>query len=155
MTLTGVTVTGNTTEGHGAGIYQFGEGKLTLVGCTISGNTGTGAGTGYGYYYGASYGGGVFLSAGATFVMTESTVSGNSVTGSGGGLYISPSSTFQIERSTIDNNSAALGGGGGITITGFVSARISHSQQHHLRQQGGRRGRVRRRRNLPEVPVRN
>ena len=119
LTLTNCTISGNSSSdslGQGGGIFNggyltgyFGYGNATLevVNCTVSDNV---AGL---------EGGGIFnngQSGSATLTVTNSTVSGNTVTGGyGGGIATdgnSGSSMVEIVDSTLSDNSVRSYGGG-------------------------------------------
>lgn len=111
LTLTGSTVSGNTTTGtyaRGGGIFTL-SGAVTLIGSTVSGNRTTGR---------ESSGGGIHSRYG-NVKLTDSTISGNSTAGlrsGGGGLYTRYGNA-EITRSTISGNSTSggtLSYGGGI-----------------------------------------
>jgi CSLREA domain-containing protein len=107
LTLTNVTVSGNTATLSSAGGILNSSGTLTLINSTISGNSATGSGGG----------GGIWNFAG-TLNLINSTVSGNSATDSsfgvavGGGIYNSNGGTVTLTNSTISGNTAVLRGGG-------------------------------------------
>ncbi len=96
LTLTNVTISGNTAPGGGGGINSFGT--LTLTNVTISGNAAGGGG------------GGLFSVITAT--LTNVTVSNNTATAlfHGGGIY--NSGTLTLTNVTISDNTAGGGGGG-------------------------------------------
>src|SRR4030095_10215692 len=101
MTLINCTVSGNTSNGSGGGIRA--SGNLYVTNSTISNNT-------------AAFGGGISTNTYA--VVTNCTVSGNAATtagdglqgGYGGGLYLSGASSLFSD--TISGNHCALDGGG-------------------------------------------
>lgn len=104
---------GKLPDGNGGGLYN-GGGTLSLIGCTISGNS-------------AFDGGGVnSLEANfnATLTIKSSTISGNSATasgsftGSGGG--VSSFGELTVTNSTISGNSAQ-GPGGGMSLGGAAT----------------------------------
>ena len=110
----------------------------TSVGCvirisvnsmlTLADKTGTGKITGGN----ASYGGGVYVDAGSTFIMQGGNISGNSAS-YGGGVYVDAGSTFIMQGGVISANNVSSYGGGvyskngssftmeGGTITGNTS----------------------------------
>ncbi|MBI4770972.1 MAG: CSLREA domain-containing protein, partial [Chloroflexi bacterium] len=101
LTLTNVTVTGNTAVGFsfGGGLSSFGS--LTATNSTFSGNT-------------ADQGGGIYVGNG-TAVLSSVTLSGNTATGSsadGGGLYVESSTSATLTDSTLSGNTADNNGGG-------------------------------------------
>jgi hypothetical protein len=123
LTLTTVTVSGNSTNGTntiGGGIANgttSGTSILTITNSTISGNSANG---------GNNSGGGIVNSTGggtATLTIINSTISGNSANSSasaGGGIYNSAAggaATVTITNSTITGNTVN-GSGGGISISG-------------------------------------
>ncbi|MCZ8039857.1 MAG: right-handed parallel beta-helix repeat-containing protein, partial [Microcystis sp. LE17-20A] len=96
LTLTNNTITGNTANFYGGGIYN--AGTLTLTNNTISDNTAN------------FYGGGIYN--GGTLTLTNSTITDNTATyGGGGGIY-NNGGTLTLTNSTITGNTAPLGGGG-------------------------------------------
>ncbi len=102
VTISGLTiVNGNPlTNDFGGGIFNFGT--LTVVNCTVSGNSTSGT---------TDKGGGIYN--GGTAFITNSIISGNftdAASGSGGGIY-SDGITMTITNSTISSNSAEAGGG--------------------------------------------
>lgn len=114
LTLEGLTVTGGNGAFQGAGI-NVDQGTLTVIDCSIDGNTGSTLGQGGGI---SSYQG--------TVTLTGSSVSGNTLPGStsapggqGGGIY-SDLGTLTIDDSTVSGNTVRVGGnnpggqGGGI-----------------------------------------
>jgi hypothetical protein len=109
LTLSDVTVTGNTaTASGGGGVYNYGA--LTLRGCTFTGNAALPGGTG------STSGGALFNITGGTVTATGCTFSGNTAPGTGAsagqGGALSNSGTMTVDGSTIDGNSAGFGGGG-------------------------------------------
>ena len=113
LTLTNVTVSGNTAGVGGGGIYNFG-GTVILTNSTVSGNTA------------CSGGGGIYQTSGGTLTLTNSTVSGNlaaSPQARGGGIHNRGSTpTLILTDSTVSGNRANRGGGiddtsGTLTLT--------------------------------------
>ena len=129
-TLTGVTLSGNSTQGRGGGVYDS-FGTIALTGCTVSGNSANGGGGGLANdqgiasltdcalegNYGVSFGGGLWGLA-ATTTLTAVNVSGNHAS-EGGGLY-AEQGTATLTDCTISGNSAEFGGGvdGGVDLSG-------------------------------------
>lgn len=74
--LTNSTVSGNTVQGDGGGVFVAASGKATLTNVTVSGNTAQGPG---------NLGGGIGVAFDGTVVLTNSTVSANRATGGEGG----------------------------------------------------------------------
>ena len=109
LTLLGCTVAGNTAQsGAGGGIFSYGT--LTLTGCTLSGNTSSGPGGGI--YNGNS---------GAALTLTDCTVTGNTAGSSGGGGISSLDGTLTVTNCTFTGNTETTydnvyGGGGAIAI---------------------------------------
>jgi hypothetical protein len=110
MTITGSTVSANTTTGIGGGILQVGgsETSLTITDSTVSGNRSSGSGGG--------------IQSFAKLTMKNSTVSDNEV-GDGNGGGISASGAVALTNSTISGNRALgdcspnVGNGGGIFMS--------------------------------------
>lgn len=107
VTISGSTVSGNTTANRGGGIslYKL-NAALTISDTTISGNTSTN-----------HHGGGFSLyksSAPGTITIQRSTISGNQATGGndGGGLFLYKSgSAITLENTTVSGNTANSGAG--------------------------------------------
>jgi hypothetical protein len=119
-TIQDCAVAGNTASWDGGGVG--GEGTLTLLSSTVSGNAAT-SGTGGGIVLGLASGG-----AGGTATIRNSTLSGNSAASSvefaaGGAAFRRLSGSLVIDSSTITANSAgsASGAAGGINIAAFPS----------------------------------
>ena len=147
LTVTDCTVSGNHVEadivgGEGAGITN--TGTLTIINCTISGNSAsTGEGGGIWNAYGTVSlidstisgnsallyaGGGIFQytgGAGATLIMSNSSVSGNSAGTLGGGIFLSDG-TLSVSNSTVSGNSAG-GEGGGVWGNGYAARTIRNT----------------------------
>lgn len=109
--FTNSSVTENTASGSGGGIALFGRAGVTMTSSAVSGNDAGGDGGGV---YGEFNTGGSFFA---------STVTGNTAGGSGGGIFGNFGS-FLLSDSTVSGNSAADGGGiynsGAINEPGFV-----------------------------------
>ena len=97
-TITGCTITGNTTLGLGGGIFCDSSNPI-ITGCTISGNTTN------------NDGGGIFCRDGSNPTITDCTISGNEGKW-GGGIYCRNQSNPTISGSTITGNTANYDGGG-------------------------------------------
>ena len=96
VSITNSTISGNTADFAGGGIYNLEAlDNLTLQNSTVSNNQ-------------AQYGGGISNSGIAT--VSNSTVSGNSATISGGGID-NYEGSVDLENSTVSNNSAEAGAG--------------------------------------------
>lgn len=114
VTLSNCTVTGNSSDGNGGGIFVTNS-DLTLTNCVVSNNSS--ASQDY-----PTGGGGIYISgtllAQTTATINNSTISGNSAHVFGGGLYNDGSNgnpgsfaRLVVNNSTITGNSAVLGGG--------------------------------------------
>ncbi|MBN1591182.1 MAG: hypothetical protein JW888_16840 [Pirellulales bacterium] len=106
-TISGLTITGGSTNYGGGGIYN--QGTLTLSGVEVSGNTATGAG------------GGGILNAYATLHVINDSVVANNVTSDGGGGIYNNHGTLTVTDSTISGNRAVgtdYNYGGGISNEG-------------------------------------
>jgi predicted outer membrane repeat protein len=107
MTLTDVTVAGNTSIQYGGGIHS--QDPMTLTNVTVSGNT-------------AGNGGGILHTGGSTMALLNCTIADNTIgTGSGpGGLRAY--SPVSMRNTIIANNEGAncgIGGGGSLTSLGY------------------------------------
>src|SRR5262249_10594878 len=110
VTIQDSAITGNSSSGSGGGIYVFfGTVGLTVRNCLISGNT---AGTDATSQY--RDGGGISVGFGASLLVENSTVSGNTSPTEGGGIYVyrNAAATWTLRNSTISGNLAGLCGGG-------------------------------------------
>jgi CSLREA domain-containing protein len=112
LTLTNVTISGNTATESGGGVYS--ERPLTISDSTIADNT---AGSG---------GGGIFASGKYNVVIEDSTISGNTAE-AGGGIYSGPFTELSITGSTIggsttEGNTATGTSGGGMFGGGGIFA---------------------------------
>ncbi|MCI0742561.1 MAG: hypothetical protein L0Y72_26305 [Gemmataceae bacterium] len=109
LTLSAVTIAGNSAELTGGGVYNLGA--LTISASFISGNEATNRGGG--------------ISNDGTLTVTDSTldanVAGSGQVGSGGGIRNDGALT--LTGSTLSNNSAAEGGG----LFGFGSMTVSNA----------------------------
>lgn len=99
LTVMDCTLWGNTaTGGSGGAIVISGNGDLTLTRSTLAGNN-------------AIFGGGISSINGGVIAIGDSTIDGNMVPLIGGGAYHT-AGTLTITNSTISNNIAGAGGGG-------------------------------------------
>jgi hypothetical protein len=122
-------------SGNGGGIYDNG-GHLSLINCSITGNSVVGGNAGmnsdpFGNIGGSGAGGGIYITSG-TMLMVGCTVSGNSAEAGlasdagfgggaggqaqGGGIYNSFDSTVTLLNCTVTNNSISAGAGAGSAI---------------------------------------
>jgi CSLREA domain-containing protein len=134
MTISGATITGNTTGsggGNGAGVNN--SSNMTMTSSTITGNNAGGGGNGGGLYNSstlsvdgttitgngagpsAGNGGGVYNSSTAT--ITNGTVATNTAGGNGGGVF--NSDTVTLGLTPVTGNTAG-GDGGGIYDNGLL-----------------------------------
>jgi hypothetical protein len=111
LTLNNSAVTGNRADAQGGGILNYGTLKINRS--TISGN----ATPTYSCLYCFYYGGGIFNSNGATTIINNSTISGNSA-GLGGAIWSGPG-TLRMSNITVAANSAI--GAGGILVGGTTT----------------------------------
>jgi len=117
VTIVSSTISNNTASEDGGGLYFFNGGALSLIRSTISGNKSNTVSPGVG-------GGGIyFFGTATTFLVQNSTVSGNSAFldnggtyspyGYGGGILLNAfSGNAVIQNSTIVFNDSGRGGGG-------------------------------------------
>ncbi len=96
LALTDCTVSGNSSNLLGGGVYNNKNATATLTDCTISGNSAASEGGGIRNY--------------GTMTLNDSTVSGNSAGNQGGG--IADHGAITLIDSTVSGNSAAQKGGG-------------------------------------------
>ncbi len=124
LTLTNVTLNGNSSDSVGGGIFS--GGNLTMTNCVVTGNTGKGGGGGIEQNMigavgsvtnstvsgnNAPNGGGAGIeNSGGTFTITNVTVSGNSSFNFGGGIY--NGDTLLLVNSTVSGNVSKDDGGG-------------------------------------------
>jgi len=102
--VTDSTISGNTVNGHGAGIYGSDFSEITVIGSTISGNSGGD--------WSERTGGGIYGGKGSVIRVTDSTISDNQTKRYGGGVYGDNYSTITVTNSTFLGNYAPSGGGG-------------------------------------------
>ena len=100
LTLTNSTLSGNSADQDGGGIYNANGGTLTLTNSTVSGNN---AGVD---------GGGIRNDPGGTLTLTNSTVTGNTAGDDGGGIYNIAGGTLTLTNSAVSGNDAGDDGGG-------------------------------------------
>jgi parallel beta-helix repeat protein len=104
VTISGLTFTngGGRDLVGGAGIWIDSHSKVTLINCTVSGNSTTGSG------------GGIYI-ADSELTLTNCVVSNNSAQSGGGisiGIRTRGRTTVTVNNSAISNNSTTSGGGG-------------------------------------------
>jgi Right handed beta helix region/Dockerin type I domain len=102
-TLSGLSVTGGQTT-FGGGIHIVGGLGAVLLDVVVTGNAAS--------LSSQSGGGGVFVGAGGSLTVRNSTVSGNTTAGRGGGICFYNGGSLILENSTIAANSSAGHGGG-------------------------------------------
>lgn len=100
LSVSGGKITGNTaTSGTGGGIRSFEGGSVTLSGCTVSNNTS------------ADVGGGLYITNGGSTSVDGCTFIGNSAN-RGGGIYISENTSMTVSDSTVTGNRATVNSAG-------------------------------------------
>jgi hypothetical protein len=115
VTITNCVISNNSTNSSGGGIANLTGGTITLINCTISGNS-------------ATRGGGIYCFNTGALVMDNCTVSGNSASDvQGGGGVFNNANVATIRNSTISGNHATNGAGGGITSQGSATVTIQNS----------------------------
>ena len=132
LTVTNSEIIGNTASSCGGGILcDYEDYILTVEGCTISNNT---ASIGGGIYNGV-----IFSSIGGSrnnsATITDSEITGNTVSSSGGGIY--NSGTLTVLGSTVSDNTATDKGGGicsfgTLTVTDCIISGNSASGTHSV-----------------------
>ena len=132
----------NNTGPHGGGVYNAYHGALAMTGCTVTGNTSSGANSSGGGVMNhgqlmmasstvagntAALGGGVYNTSG-TSTLTDSTVSGNFASKGGAGLYNGYYGSATLTNCTISGNTiTSTGGGGGIYNNGGATLTLTSS----------------------------
>ena len=111
--MSGTTISGNSANGHGGGVYLADYARITSSGSIISGNIAGGAGGGV--YSGA---------ANSQLDFNYSTLSSNQSGGEGGGIFVQ-NSPLNVDKSTISNNTTATSGGGIRTSSAQISLTTS------------------------------
>jgi uncharacterized repeat protein (TIGR01451 family) len=129
LTLTRVTVSGNTSSAAGGAGGITSSGTLTLIDSTVRNNSGTGDAAAGGIFstgtagltnstvsgntntFAAGVGG--IVQSGGMLTLTNSTVSGNRTNDAGGGVLVSANGTANLLNSTITDNHADNGNSGG------------------------------------------
>lgn len=105
LTVTNTTIANNTASSQGGGLWVARHIKGTLFGNnSVYGNKTLG-----------SMGGGILQADGGKLLLSNSTISDNTVNGAssmGGGIYVSRNATAAITNATIANNSASWQAGG-------------------------------------------
>ncbi|MFK8113549.1 MAG: beta strand repeat-containing protein [Rubripirellula sp.] len=133
VTISGSTISGNTSPGDAGGIYNY-NGNFTITDSTVTGNQAGYSGGGLFNYAGAFsitnssvsnnvslYGdGGGISNANGGLTLTRSTISGNSAVTDGGGVSNSSGQVIVV-GSTLNNNTSGRDGGGIATLTGAVT----------------------------------
>jgi hypothetical protein len=104
LTMIDCTITGNTADTDGGGLCSDPGSTAFLNGCTISGNHALGGGS--------SIGGGIF--SGDTMTLTDCLVEANTADFDGGGIYVSNSApdVLTLIRTVVRSNHADGTGGG-------------------------------------------
>jgi fibronectin-binding autotransporter adhesin len=129
LTLSGMTITGNSTQGlYGDGGGVFSKGSVVISGSTISNNTAAGDGAG---------GGGIKVAAGpngsaGSVTVVDSQITGNQLTGDYGYYYFGYSGP--------DPYGGEIGGGGAISADGdveIIDSSIDNNATYGVRQDGG------------------
>ena len=107
------TISGNTAENQGGGIFNYHNGMIYVNNSTISDNTAGGAFNDYGVLsilnstVSGNTNGGILNNEGTVNIL-RSTISGN--TGSGSTIVNTPSGALNIANSTISGNTGSVGG---------------------------------------------
>jgi hypothetical protein len=137
VSIANSTITRNEAD-DGGGIYLDSGSSLKMTGTTVSENTANGYFAG-GYPEGASGGG---LETFGDFVITESTITGNTGLGDNGGgglmLYLSSGGHFSITSTIMDRNIASINGlGGGLAVSGPADTTLALVKDFIVENQNG------------------
>ncbi len=124
LTMSNMTVSGNTAGRRGGGIGVTVDGTLNLSNSTVSGNTAT-----------LSQGGGVIVYGTAT--LNNVTIENNSAGTSGGGLTSQTGSNVTVNNSTIRNNVGHYNGGGAVNLSGTLTLNDSTVTGNRLNPDAG------------------
>ncbi len=152
FTITNVTLERNTASTNGGGLYIF-EGRATLTGTQITGNSADYGGGLYGHLLTATFtlanatvenntaiysGGGGFLASG-TAVLTDTQILSNSAqTGSGGGFFLqNTSAVITATNNQVRGNTANLDGGGLYVNNGRATLTATHLLDNRADRGGG------------------
>lgn len=112
LTMQGGTITGNTAQDGGGGVYVTNGGNFTMDGGSIAENkTKTNYGAGV-------YGGGGVLIQSGTFTMNGGAITENKSGGSGAGVYVNANAAFTMTGGEISKNTSTAGEGGGVYVMG-------------------------------------
>ena len=118
MTVTKSYLGYNAGGDDGGAASNRGNGNLSMVQCSITGNTARGIHvTGYNLYLSDGVGGAI--SSAKALTLTGCSLYNNTATGYGGGLFVT--GTTQAVDCTIWQNAATDGGGGGMTNVGTAT----------------------------------
>lgn len=145
LTLTGGTITKNSSNEEGGGIYIESYATADISGGIISGNSATTNGGGI-YNLGtlnitdceiknntaSQNGGGIYtkLYSGTnkgTVTMSSGTISGNKASKEGGGIYVDNGGTLTMTGGTVESNTASKYDGGGIMFYNNSTGTISNA----------------------------
>ena len=114
VNLTNVTITGNTADDRGGGIYNTTDGVLTMTGCTVTGNTSNN--------HTNPKGGGGIYNAGTLKIQGKNTVTGNTAGGSTDNLFLATGTLITLTgKITGSNIGISLQGTTGIFTTGYAT----------------------------------
>lgn len=103
LTIEDSIISDNETTGSGGGGLQVLNGSAMIERTIIEGNRTTGPNR---------HGGGIAVRGNATVNIVDTTIEGNSATGSGGGIRVSDTADVNVISSTISGNSSEATGGG-------------------------------------------
>lgn len=115
LTLDNVLVSGNGTQGEGAGLRLSPGVDVTINNSQIVSNTASGC-----------CGGGI-RAAGVPITITNSSILANTTNGGGGGIFADNNSSLHLNNVNISDNQAQ-GSGGGLALSGNASADITGGQ---------------------------
>jgi hypothetical protein len=112
LTMIGCTITGNTTGGAGGGVLVDGA-QVNIAACVIEMNT-------------AGFGGGLAARGGSTGQIRDTTISGNTARGDGGGASLTDTGLAFLRCRLVANQTAGPGAddGGALSVSGAPPAPV-------------------------------
>jgi hypothetical protein len=107
VTLTNVTITGNTADGSGGGLFNNPDRTMTLINCTVTDNSSTDIGGG--------------ITNQGILVLTNTDVTDNDADGDGGGIFNDFGATATLDADSSVTGNFAASDGGGVLNNGTIT----------------------------------